>query len=40
MACICMIAEDVRHRAGAYDDVLGALKLTFDRDEFKKAFPR
>ncbi len=40
MTCIRMVAEDVHNRAGAYDDVLGALKLTFDQEEFKKAFPQ
>src|SRR5713101_3831155 len=40
MTRIRMVAEDVRNRAGAYDDVLGALKLTFDQEEFKKAFPQ
>src|SRR6266849_4336940 len=40
MTRIRMVAEDVRNRAGAYDDVLGALKLTFDQEEFKKVFPQ
>ena len=40
MACICMVAEDVHNRAGAYDNVLGAFRLTFDKEEFKKAFPQ
>src|SRR5713101_4017591 len=40
MTRIRMIAEEIRNRAGAYDDVLGALELTFNKEEFKKAFPR
>lgn len=40
MTRIRMVVENVHDRAGAYDDVLGALKLTFDQEEFKKAFPQ
>ena len=40
MARIHMIAEDICNRARVDNDVLGALKLTFDKKEFKKAIPQ
>ena len=40
MTRIHMIAEDIRSRAGAFNDVLGALELTFNEEKHKKAFPR
>jgi hypothetical protein len=40
MTRIRMIAEDLRYRRGEDDDVLGALQLTFDKEELRKVFPR
>ena len=39
MTRIRMITEDVRNRKGEDDDVLGALRLTFDKQELKKVCP-
>jgi len=39
MTRIRMITEDLRNRTGEDDDVLGALRLTFDKYELKKVFP-
>jgi hypothetical protein len=39
MAKIRAIAEDVRHRSGADDDLLGALQLTFNKERMKDIFP-
>ena len=40
MTRIRMITEDVRNRKGEDDDVLGALRLTFNKEELKKVCPR
>ena len=40
MTRIRMIMEDLRNRKGADDDVIGALQLTFNKEELKKVCPR
>ena len=40
MSRIQVIAEDVRHRSGEDDDLLGALQLTFDKEKLRSIFPR